>query len=315
MKTRLLLLFLLLIVLFYVVSNPPTDKFVVPGGWERNAALGGADSAVYATGNGFFDVIKTPGPMDWLSLHPESGQTYDQFVSEGIPTPTDNKKTIYLQPIGKFTVDSPSLESLRYFTSVFFGLPVVMLPESNPSKLVRHRKNPHSQQLQWNSTDLIRTLCDQLPDDGFCIAGMTMTDLYPSEKWNFVFGQASLRFHTGIYSFARYMPTFGGKKRKNPELMLRRSYKVMAHEIGHIFGLHHCIYWSCLMNGSNHLKESDESPMHLCPICLRKLQHSCKFDPVQRYSLLQKIFEKDGLKTDSVWLKRRMQWIVKQSTN
>ncbi len=50
-----------------------------------------------------------------------------------------------------------------------------------------------------------------------------------------------------------------------------------------MFNMDHCVYFHCLMNGSNHLQESDARPMHLCPVCLRKLHHSVGFDPVERY--------------------------------
>jgi archaemetzincin len=51
-------------------------------------------------------------------------------------------------------------------------------------------------------------------------------------------------------------------------------------------GIHHCIHFSCLMNGSNHLKELDSQPLHLCPVCLRKLQSSAGCDVVARYEKL-----------------------------
>jgi len=96
-----------------------------------------------------------------------------------------------------------------------------------------------------------------------------MTDLYPEPSWNFVFGQASLRERVGVYSFARYDSAFYGEARDRDyeTLLLRRSCKVLAHETGHMFGLAHCIYFNCLMNGSNHLAESDRRPLHLCPVC------------------------------------------------
>ena len=31
-----------------------------------------------------------------------------------------------------------------------------------------------------------------------------MTDLYPRDEWNYVFGLASIRERTGVFSFARY---------------------------------------------------------------------------------------------------------------
>ena len=68
----------------------------------------------------------------------------------------------------------------------------------------------------------------------------------------------------------------------------------MVHEIGHMFGLEHCIYYSCLMNGANHLKETDLQPLQLCPVCLRKLQFNLEFDMLKRYEELQKISERIG---------------------
>jgi len=35
-----------------------------------------------------------------------------------------------------------------------------------------------------------------------------MTDLYPRDSWNFVFGLASLRERIGVFSFARYEESF-----------------------------------------------------------------------------------------------------------
>jgi archaemetzincin len=61
----------------------------------------------------------------------------------------------------------------------------------------------------------------------------------------------------------------------------------MVHEIGHMFGLRHCIYYSCIMNGSNNLEENLSKPIYLCPICLRKLQYNLKFNILERYKELQ----------------------------
>ena len=35
---------------------------------------------------------------------------------------------------------------------------------------------------------------------------------------------------------------------------------VLCHEIAHLFGIKHCVYASCVMNGSNHLEESEAHP-------------------------------------------------------
>ena len=60
----------------------------------------------------------------------------------------------------------------------------------------------------------------------------------------------------------------------------------MVHEIGHMFGIKHCIHFSCVMNGSNHLEETKRRPMALCPVCLRKLHYNLNFDILERYKAI-----------------------------
>jgi archaemetzincin len=138
-----------------------------------------------------------------------------------------------------------------------------------------------------------------------------MEDLYPAESWNFVFGYASLSERVGVYSFARYDPAFHGQPRgpKTNKLILRRGLKVMAHELGHMFGLEHCTYYSCVMNGTNHLEESDQKPLSLCPVCLRKLHHSIGFDPAERYRKLGSFYQEVGFEADVGWTERRIKYI------
>lgn len=65
---------------------------------------------------------------------------------------------------------------------------------------------------------------------------------------------------------------------------------VMGDYISHMFGLKHCIYSKCLMNGSNSIEESIKKPFHLCVVCLRKLQSNLQFDILERYVRLLEFF-------------------------
>jgi archaemetzincin len=130
--------------------------------------------------------------------------------------------------------------------------------------------------------------------------GITMDDLYPDPAWNFVFGEASPRDRVGVYSFARYLTGEAGEA--GSSLLLRRSCKVLAHETAHLLGLAHCVFYSCLMNGSNNLPESDARPLHLCPVDLRKLQYSTGFDAAARYQELLAFTEDVGFTDESGWL-------------
>ncbi len=80
----------------------------------------------------------------------------------------------------------------------------------------------------------------------------------------------------------------------------------MVHEIGHVFGLPHCIDYLCVMNGSNSLDESDRQPLHLCPGCRRKLEWNRGFDIKARYRRLRAFYDRHGLAREAVWAAARL---------
>ena len=84
----------------------------------------------------------------------------------------------------------------------------------------------------------------------------------------------------------------------------------MAHEIGHMFGLSHCTFLLCIMNGSNNLEEMDRAPLHLCPICLRKLAYATGFDVVDRYRDLNGFYRDSGFTEDAQWVSGRLETIT-----
>jgi len=257
-----------------------------------------------------FEAIPKPGPHDWLAVHSEAGQAFDEFKASRPNRPTDLRKVIYLQPLGEFPADpSRSIEKLREFAAAFFTIEVKALPSvSLDTSKFTTRRNPNTGNLQILTSDILDFLKAHLPADPFCVLAITMHDLYPEPSWNFVFGQASLRERVGVYSFARYDPAFYGEARDSnyEALLLSRSCKVLAHETSHMFGLAHCTFFNCLMNGSNHLAESDRRPIHLCPVCLRKLQWSIGFNVLERYRALEHVTRADGLTDEAEWLRNRI---------
>jgi len=213
---------------------------------------------------GDFAPMPTPGPNDWLSVHPEAGQSFDQFVRSGANAPGGSRTRLLLQPFGSFDAeDAPAPEAVRRFAEVFFAVETEVLPAQDINlERVTWRDDPHFGNRQLLTGDLLRLLKEGLPERAFCVLGITMDDLYPGPSWNYVFGQASLRDRVAVYSFARYRPAFWNERVDDPRrLVLRRSCKVLAHETAHAFGIRHCTANLCLMNGSNHLEESDSRPL------------------------------------------------------
>lgn len=252
-----------------------------------------------------FEPLPEPQPDDWLANHPESGQAFEEFVAFGPNKPAGERRTIHIQPLGTFDDSSPPLGLLEEFATAFFSLPVNVHPLMSIERaLVTSRPNPMTGQQQLLAPDILELLKRSMPDDAFCVIGITMTDLYPEPSWNFVFGQASLRERTGVYSFARYLPPFA--EGADPRLVVRRSCKVLAHETSHMFGIQHCIFFRCLMNGSNHIAESDARPLHLCPIDLRKLQWSVGFDVPERYVRLLEFWRTCGFDDEAEWTRQTL---------
>ncbi len=257
-----------------------------------------------------FEPISIPRPGDWLAEHHEPGQTFEAYTASWPYCPSKRRNVIYLQPLGPFLKDqSPDLNLLQAFAKAFFMLEVHPLPAMEIDNLqVTSRINQLTGQRQILTQDVLTLLRRNRPADALCTMAITMQDLYPDPSWNFVFGQASMVQRVGVFSFARYDPAFYGESRRKDfsRLLLWRSLKVLAHETCHMFSLAHCIYFKCVMNGSNHLAESDTRPMSLCPVCLRKLHHAIGFDVLGRYRRLLHFYRQAALESEVEWLSSRL---------
>jgi len=291
-----------------------------------------------------------------LAAHPgrEKMQTFEQFRSKWQPILQTRK--VYILPLGNLSnVDidnindsypsTPSISQLAKFARAFFALDVIILPpliltQENKDHYVfvwkdksyPIQKRINGSWIQLYTRDINDTLyaIKQTIPDAFCITSLTMYDLYPDPSWNFVFGQARPKQSVGIFSFIRYGDYFynyQGKPLKvvpdtvklsqeEYKLFLKRSLKVMFHETCHMFGMEHCCYFRCPMNGSNHLEESDSRPMFLCPMDLHKLQYRIGFDIIERYRELESFFQQynELFPEEIEWIQSRLQLITLPET-
>ena len=273
-----------------------------------------ASRAALTPDRAFFEPIRKPAADDWLANRKEPGQTVEEYASYLPPLrPKRHQKTLCILPLGSFGKSAPSLEVLRDFCAAFFGMPTRILDAVPVEKVpARQRINPGTQKRQFLTTEILHWLPSLKPADSYALIAVTMEDLYPDEKWNFVFGQARLMGGVGVFSFARYDPDFpllAGEipDEKTQALILTRSCKVLSHKTGHMFGLGHCIFYECNLNGSNHLAETDSRPMHLCPVCLRKLQMNAGFDLLWREEALNRFYSLHGFKAEAEWTARRLE--------
>jgi len=185
-----------------------------------------------------------------------------------------------------------------------------------------HRTNSFTRQIQYRTDGfhnyLVRTRSQRNTRRELLCVAVTMADIYPDESWNFVYGEASPSDGSGIYSFARLDPLFPTPleqlrnvplTEEHREIMFRRCLKTLLHEIGHLFGLEHCIYYNCLMNGANNEVEMDQQTLYLCPVCLLKLYSTLQFDVRKRYEKLANLCEKYKLEQEGIWYRKRLDCI------
>lgn len=247
-----------------------------------------------------FDVpMEAPRPGDWLFERKEQGQNFEQYRKSTPVSPNDVQKYIYIQPIGTFSADENRI--IRYtaeYLDIFFNLKTIVSPAISdsviPDSARRVVGEGHEQLLTGYILDSI--LSKAIPEDAIVIMGITQKDLYPSESWNYVFGQARLKKRVGVSSFIRFYDS--ELDEANFRLCLARFIKTSSHEIGHMFSCLHCTHAVCVMNGTNSIYETDGRPNRLCSECLKKLYWNLGFDVKNRAVTLQTYFKKYNLTED-----------------
>ncbi|KAI1183388.1 hypothetical protein F5B17DRAFT_136375 [Nemania serpens] len=57
-------------------------------------------------------------------------------------------------------------------------------------------------------------------------------------------------------------------------LWFSRVARTLVHELGHCFGMDHCVYYACIMQGTSGMAEDVRQPPYLCPVCLEKVAYA-----------------------------------------
>ncbi|KAL4227866.1 metallopeptidase [Mactra antiquata] len=185
------------------------------------------------------------------------------------------------------------------------------------------RFNLETEHLQVGVDSNLFQLRNLIPDDAICMIGLTMLDLFGENSDLFVAGMAAGNQRVAIFSLYRYDPCLSfstehwfqiENDHKMPHkdrqrVILQRGCKLVVHEICHLLGIDHCIFYDCCMNGSGHLSEDFRQPMHLCPVDLRKLHSLVGFNVLDRYRALLEFYKTHGFSEEQDWVKKRIEHI------
>lgn len=279
----------------------------------------------------------------WFSKNPQTC-TPTEFNSDGNTILEKYPKgKIHLVPIGEFSKScAVDIAILAEYASMFLGIPVevcdqvdvirsnnkIMWKETIDNDLeieheIKHRSTEKSEHIQFETECLLDRLYKSLPKNSICMIGLTMYDLYAASSDLFVAGFASGIRNVAVFSFYRYDPClefseedwFDVEIKSNVKakdrflILLQRSCKLLVHEICHLLGIGHCVYFDCCMNGSGHLEEDFRQSPHLCPVDLHKLYSLVGFDLLQRYEQLLSFYQKYNMEDETEWVTKRIHFI------
>ena len=302
----------------------PAEPIAPRSSASRLGAVGSLDDLATADRIAFTDTrgfapLPAPRPREWRAIRSEPAQSVDDFVAAAVPAVAPPRNALALLPLGRFPFDvlegpefvglvrTPPLADLAEFVTAFFAMPTTVLATSDfPADEVPYRE--HRGHRQYEARTLLHHAAALRPDDAHGMVVLVNVDLFAWAEQEFAFGFTLDRERLAVVGFSRYDPSFfGGERPEDLEVViLSRSLRILVHEIGHVLGLAHCLHFRCAMNGVAHLGEVDRLPLHLCPVCLRKLQLVTGLDARAMYRAVVPVALRLGLVDEVRWLHRRL---------
>lgn len=117
---------------------------------------------------------------------------------------------------------------------------------------------------QYLSTELLHLLDDGVPE-GDRVVGVAAVDLFIPVLTH-VYGEALLDRSAAVISLHRLDPAFYGLP-PDPARLASRARTEIIHELGHTWGLVHCIAPECVMRSSHAPEEIDLKGPRFCADC------------------------------------------------
>lgn len=125
---------------------------------------------------------------------------------------------------------------------------------------------------QYFSSKILSEIINYTSSDTVKILGVVDVDLY-IPIFSYVFGEAHLRGKAAVISLYRLRPEFYGLE-PNRELLFNRVIKEAIHELGHTFGLTHCLDANCVMYFSHRIWHTDVKKSSFCEECQKIINPS-----------------------------------------
>jgi archaemetzincin len=180
---------------------------------------------------------------------------------------------LVVAPVGSAPADV--LEGMETALGAAFRLPVRRAPPvAEPDGSLDPARG------QWGSAELLKALVRRVPPGASRLLGVTERDLFVPVL-SFVYGQAQLGGRVAVVSLARLRPEFHGLP-PAPRELVRRAATEAVHEVGHTFGLVHCLDRRCPMSLSIDLPDLDRKTAGPCASCSALLEGSLELRLARR---------------------------------
>jgi len=185
------------------------------------------------------------------------------LANEASPEGETVPDTICIVPFGK--TNPTTVEALRRPLERAFGMEVVVQHEQPLPKQAYNADRG-----QYLSTAFLDTLRRIYPEGATKALAVADVDLYVP-RLNFVFGEAERPGKVAIISITRLRPEYYGQP-EDRRLFTERMIKEAVHELGHTFGVWHCLDPTCVMFFSNSLMDTDRKSADFCTVCEKQLK-------------------------------------------
>ncbi len=224
--------------------------------------------------------LRAPRPGDWLDEFTEPGQDDLDYRRECRNKRKRGRETIYLAGLGDLGPHRSFVEGpLASFVCAFFGLEVGV---ADPVPLPKD--SYVSERDQWDGAALLTAVARTAAKDALASIAVLSDDIF-CDDLEFVFGLGDPHRRAALVSLHRLA------SEATPAILQRRARLLACHEVGHVLGMQHCVFYECLMNGTNSLEEADHTPLRLCPVCLAKLVWNVELDLSARDAALSRLVE------------------------
>lgn len=176
--------------------------------------------------------------------------------------PRQTKPVVILQPL-EFS-DTTTLLFIKSSVETFYEVDIII--NSNKSFPNHLYYKPRS---RYRADRIIHWLRMNIPDSARTTVGITSKDVSSTKGETYDYGLMGLGYRPGkACVVSSFRPA---KTVKNKTHLQQRLLKLVIHEMGHNFGLHHCTNEECYMVDAEGQMKLDKEK-YLCEDCKRKIK-------------------------------------------